>query len=486
MSGLPGRPQVLSRREMLQLLAGVGISAVLPARVGLGGAARRPNVLFIAVDDLNTRIGCFGFPEVKTPHLDRLAARGVRFERAYCQVPLCNPCRSSVLTGRRPATTRVLDNSARFREVLPEVVTLPQHFQNQGYWTARVGKIYHGGLAEQAGWDVVRRAPVPAELRRQVQVVAEGGNLEAPRARQRGGAQPGGKPRRRGSPLAWRVIDGPDEALPDGQITRRALELLRERPADRPFFLAVGYHKPHLPWVAPRKYFDLYSLDAIQLPRVPLRYREWTEANRPRRRWNEGMSEEEVPRLILAYQACTSFLDAQVEGLLDALDEAGVADDTVVILWGDHGFLLGEHGLWRKVHLYEPSARGPIICAAPGRRARGAPCRRLVEFVDIYPTLADLCRLPAPEGVEGTSFAPLMDDPHRAWKEAAFTENSRQQSVRTERRRYIQGRDGSQAELYDHQSDPGEYVNLADSPDHWPVVAEMKALLEAGWQAAAP
>ena len=478
-----GTPRRMTRRGALQVLGGGAASAVLAATasrrpaVAQAGRPKKPNVLFIAVDDLNCRLGCYGYPYMKTPSIDRLAKQGVRFDHAHCQFALCNPSRSSLLTGRRPDTTKVLNNSAKFRDALPDVVTLAQHFQQNGYWLARTGKIYHGGIEEPLGWDVMEDNPgVPPELRAKAKMVAEGGKLEPP-------APPAGAPGRAqraqagGVPLVWRSMSGPDEAQGDGQIALKGLEFLKQRPKDKPFFIAVGFHKPHLPFVAPSKYFELYDPATIKV---------WSRPpGTPPSRWNEGVSDDVAQGLIAAYFACISFMDAQVGKLLDALDEAKLADDTLIVFWGDNGYHLTEHGRWRKSTLYEVSARVPLIVAAPGAKS-GVACPRLVEFVDIYPSLAELCGLPAPAGVEATSFAPLMSDPQRAWKKAAFTRNSNGHTVRTDRWRYMELLDSSGQELYDEQNDPDELKNLATDPKAAETLKQLQEMLRKGWQAALP
>ncbi len=477
----------MTRREALSTLGALATAGMVSGSqvFAQDQRNRRPNVLFLAVDDLNTRIGCYGHAFMKTPHMDNLAAQGVRFERAYCQYPLCNPSRSSLLTGRRPDTTKVLNNEANFRAALPEVTTMPQHFQKNGYWLARTGKIYHGGLADAAGWDVMEDAPkVPRELRARVRVAARGGKEEPEEAEKTG--REGLKARRQGVPLVWSSVDGPDESQVDAQIALKGIEFIKKRPADKPFFAAVGFHKPHLPFVAPSKYFDLYPMDVIQLPRVPKDDRADLPAGASYGKlWNEGVSDEQAREIIRAYYACTSFVDTLVGRLMTALEEERLLDNTIIVLWGDNGYHLTEHGLWRKGTLFEESCRVPLIVGAPGRK-RGAASPRLVEFVDIYQALCELCGLPAPEGAEGTSFAPLLDAPDRPWKKAAFTQITRGRSLRTERWRYSEWGGPEHAELYDHEPDPNEYTNLAKDPKCAATVKELHELLEKGWRAALP
>ncbi len=436
-----------------------------------GAAAPKTNVLFIAVDDLNNDMGCYGHPIVKTPNLDRLAARGTRFDAAYCQYPLCNPSRTSFLSGMRPDTTKVTNNTVQPRSTLKDVAFLPEHFSKHGYFTARVGKLPHGTFNDAIKWDV-------SENPRRVSAGGGGQN------RQPNQVQPVG------NKVTWRATDNPDDVEPDGRTARRIAQLL-EQHKDKPFFIAAGFHKPHLPFVAPKKYFDLYPPDKIELPKEPADFRKTVPALAfTRGTDDEKMTEADKRQAIAAYYACVSFTDANVGVLLDAMDRLKLWDNTVVVFVSDHGFHLADHGgLWRKMTVFERSARVPLIVAAPGKPGKQVS-PRLVELVDLYPTLTQLCALPEPKRLEGTSFVPLLDDPKREWKKAAFTQVARGQtmgrSLRTERYRYTEWGSEGVAELYDHQIDPNEYVNLAADPKHAATVAELRKLLNGGWQAARP
>jgi uncharacterized sulfatase len=437
---------------------------------------RKMNVLFIAVDDLNNCLGCYGHPMVKSPNIDRLAKRGIRFDRAYCQYPLCNPSRTSFLSGRRPDVTQIFQNTVPPRTTLKDVVFLPEYFRQHGYFTAGVGKIAHGRFANAVKWDVYAE---PARGREDADEVREGARRRPPAAA--------------GARQIWRATNDRDEDEPDGKVARRIAQLL-EQNKDKPFFIAAGFHKPHLDWVAPKKYFDLYPPDQIVLPKEPADDRKDVPAAALNRNPNFASITDEQKRqqAIAAYYACTTFMDAQVGVVLDALDRLKLWDNTIVVFFGDHGFHLGEHGgLWAKVSLFEESARVPLIIAAPGKKS-GVASPRLVELVDLYPTLTQLCGLPTPEGMEGVSLARLLEDPDRPWKTTAFTQVQRGQnrmgrSVRTERYRYTEWDDGKAgAELYDHDADPHEYVNLVNDPKHTKTVEEMKRLLREGWRRAAP
>jgi iduronate 2-sulfatase len=433
---------------------------------------RRLNVLLIAIDDLNTRLGCYGDPVVKSPNIDRLAARGVRFDRAYCNYPLCNPSRTSLLSGRRPDTTQILDNNTPPRTHLGNVVFLPEYFKEHGYFTARVGKIAHGKYEDAVTWDVSEAARGGPGRR---------AALEAAPAERDGGAVK----------LQWAATSNRDEDEPDGRTARRIAELI-EQNRSKPFFIGAGFHKPHLPFIAPKKYFDLYPPDRIQLPKEPSDDR----ADIPpialtRTASDERMTDADKRQAIAAYHAATSFTDAQVGVLMDTMDRLKLWDNTVVLLFGDHGWHLAEHlGLWRKMTLFEESARAPMMVVAPGR-LKNAVSSRLVEFVDIYPTLAELCGLPKPTGLEGTSFTPLLEDPKRPWKKATFTvvrhgRDTLGRSVRTDRHRYTEWGDERVAELYDHELDPKEYRNLVSDPASRKALDEMRRTLREGWRASLP
>jgi len=450
----------MTRRQLM----GLPLAAPWLARA----ANQKLNVLFIAVDDLNNRLGCYGDPLVKTPNIDRLAARGVRFDRAYCNYPLCNPSRTSLLSGRRPDTTRILDNMTPPRTHLGEVAFLPEHFRHHGYFTARVGKIAHGRFEDAVRWDVSESSRPGQRYSAPPPVEKDGGAVK----------------------LRWHATANDDANEPDGRTARRIVELM-DQGGGKPWFLGAGFHKPHLPWIAPKKYFDLYPPERIVLPPTPADDR----ADIPpialtRTPSDDQMSALDKKTAIAAYHAATSFMDAQVGVLLDSLDRRQLWDRTIVLLFGDHGWHLDDHGgLWRKMTVFEESARAPLIVVAPGKKPGVSP--RLVEFVDLYPTLAGLCGLPLPEGLEGASFAPLLDDPRQPWKKAAFTVVQRREatlgrSLRTERYRYTEWGSENVAELYDHQADAREWRNLAADPQHAATVAEMRRLLRAGWRGALP
>lgn len=464
-------------RTTTLLVLGLG-SALFPGPT-FAQAPAKWNVLFIASDDLNTTLDVYSQHFVATPNLVRLAGRGVRFDRAYCQFPLCNPSRSSFLTGLRPDHTHVIDNAARFRDFDRNIVTLPQMFRKNGYYVARVGKLFHYGVPGQIGtnglddpesWDrVVNPKGRDKDDESKIVTIKPGSGF--------------------GATLSWLAADGTDEEQTDGKSASAAIKLLEEN-GDRPFFLAVGFFRPHTPYVAPKKYFEPYRLDAIQLAQDPPREREGIPPaafiNRPE---EKAMTDLQRREAMQAYYASVTFMDAQVGRLLDALDRLKLAERTIVVFLSDHGYLLGEHGQWQKMSLFEESARVPLIVAVPGKRANGQPCLRLAELVDVYPTLADLCGLTPPANLDGRSLVPLLDEPLQPWKNAAFTQVTRGQrenqffgrSIRTERFRYTEWDDGRRGvELYDHKADIEEFRNLANDPGYAGDVAALRRLLHQG------
>ncbi len=452
----------------------------------------------IAVDDLRPELGCYGRGQMVTPHIDGLAAGGTVFRRAYCQQAVCNPSRASLMTGCRPDTTRVYNLRSHFRDALPDVVTLGQHFKAHGYHSESFGKIYHRGQDDAPTWSVPFEPIRAREFR-----------LPENRDCFTFGVDDDDIPRnqRRYGPIV-EAADRPDDEYRDGHVAQAGLAAL-ERHRDQPFFLAVGFRKPHIPFVAPKRYWDLYDRDDIDLADNPFA----PEGTPPYalNNWNGLRRYTPVPRhgpvpddlareMIHGYYACVSFIDAQVGRLLAKLEELGLAEDTVVCLWGDHGFHLGDHGLWTKHSNFENACRSPLIVRAPGQAAAGAATEALVEFVDIYPTLSELAGLPQPGHLEGDSFASLLNEPDRPWKSAAFSQYPRSNeqreplmgySIKTDRYRYTEwqyrDRPGCDAvELYDHEQDPNETVNAASEPSQVDICARLSRVLNAGWRAARP
>ena len=468
-------------KRIARYVLSVGLMFLAPAGAGTAAAAEAPNgklnVLFIASDDLNNRLGCYRDPLVKTPNIDRLAARGMRFNRAYCQFPLCNPSRASFLTGLRPDTTGVQENSTHFRKNIPDAVTLPELFRKNGYYVVRVGKLFHYGVPGQIGTSGLDDPQSWQE------VVNPHGRDKDTDEDKIFSIRPGTG---FGATLSWLSAEGTDEEQTDGQGATAAIRLLEEH-AREPFFLAVGFYRPHTPYVAPKSYFGLYPLETIPLVKEPADDRDdippLALTVKPP---NYDLTAQLQRQAIEAYIASISFMDAQVGRVLDALQRLGLADNTVVVFMSDHGYHLGEHGLWQKMTLFEESARVPLLIAAPGAKAAGQACDRLVESIDVYPTVADLCGLAPLAQLEGRSLRPLLNEPAQPWKRAAYTQVRRTgdvmgRSVRTERWRYTEWDEGRQgAELYDHDLDPHEFHNLANDPAQADVVKEHRALLRPG------
>lgn len=463
----------------------------------------RPNVLFIAVDDLRPQLGCYGVDWIRSPHLDALARDGLLLERAYCQQAICGPSRVSVLSGCRPDTTGVYDLRRGLRDAMPSVLSLPQHFRQQGYETVSVGKIYHHPQDDLEGWS---KPPFQSKGDWKGRGYLTDEALEV--IKQCDAEQAAQGSDRRGLGPAFEAADVPDNAYHDGKDADHAIaELARLGSQAQPFFLALGFHKPHLPFSAPRRYWDLYDPATVPLavnPFHPQGMPELAATNFGELRGYFGMPKDgPVPdhlarQLVHGYAACVSYMDAQLGRVLAALDRLGLRENTVIALWGDHGWKLGEHALWCKHTNFELDAQAPLILATPATQGRALRSRALVEFVDIYPTLSELCGLPVPAHCEGRSFASLLADPDRAWKPAAFSQyprfnrgNVMGYTMRTDRYRYTEWLDRDQGvvlarELYDHETDPQEDVNAADEPARAPVIAELSAQLKAGWRQALP
>jgi iduronate 2-sulfatase len=435
----------------------------------------RLNVLLIAIDDLNVSLGCYDHPLVKSPNIDTLAARGVRFEHAYCQYPLCNPSRSSLLSGLRPDTSRIYDNGIPIRKVFPDIVTLPQLFMTNGYFSGRIGKIYHYGVPGQIGTSGLDDAPSWREF-------------VNPKGRDRDDQADVinfTPDRQLGAALCWMEAKGTDEEQTDGKVAAETIRML-EAHKDKPFFIAAGFYRPHVPDIATAKYFDLYPLEKITLPREPPEHiKDIPPVALTTKPLNYGIEEEKLRRFKRAYFASISFVDAQVGKVLDALDRLKLADNTIVVLFGDHGWCLGEHGQWQKQLLFEESARVPLVVALPKTGVIGTS-PRTVELVDIYPTLADYCGLRPMGTLEGRTLRPLLDNPKARWAIPAVTQQVRNDggnrimgySLRNERWRYTEWDGGKAgAELYDHFEDPHEWHNLAKDPKYGKVVSDLKRQL---------
>ena len=469
-------------------------------------AEQKPNILFIAVDDLRPELGCYGAGHMKTPNIDRLAQEGTLFEKAYCQVAVCNPSRASVLGGVRPDTTKVLANNTFLRPMMPDVLTLPQHFKNHGYTSLSLGKIFHH--SEREPGDDPQSWSEPAwyhgEPYRQW-FTKESNDFIANLKK----LPPDKRPKLFRAP-PFEASTESDDVYPDGQTALKAIETLqrmKDKPG-QPFFLGVGFVKPHLPFTCPQKYWDMYPEDTIKLPENYYRTKGAPEPafhNLYELRTYGGIppkgdiDDATALRLIRGYRACVSHMDAQVGRVLAELDRLGLRENTIVVFWGDHGYHLGENGLFTKMTNFELGTHVPLIVRAPAsaQKAAGQHSAGLVELVDLYPTLTELAGLELPKHLEGASFASLLKDPTKPWKKAAFSQYLRPgkegimgRSVRTADWRYTEWKDrqGNDmgVELYDENMDPKENTNIAGEAVNAEKMKEMAAILKAGWKAALP
>ena len=479
--------KTISRRQCLKtgLMALGGLTLTAQAQT-----KKKPNVLFFAVDDLRPELACYGRDWIKSPNIDKLAKRGMAFDRAFCQQAVCSPSRSSLLTGTRPDTTKVWDLVTHFRAALPNGVTIPQHFRQNGYFVQGMGKIYHPGYDDPQSWSVpwqTPAAPTYAKIKSEETVDED-------------------KPKGKSGP-AWEAGEVEDNFYKDGKVAEIAVATLKDLAKKKePFFLAVGFAKPHLPFVSPKKYWDLYDPAAIKLapnPYHPKDSPEYALTNSNELRNYVGMPKEGpitdtmARQLKHGYYAAVSYTDAQVGKVINELDRLGLGKDTIIVLWGDHGWKLGEHGEWAKHTNFENDTNAPLLMAAPGMKAAGAHSNALVEFVDIFPTLSELAGLPIPGHLEGVSFKPLLDNPNRPWKSAAFSQYPRGNkvmgySMRTDRYRltvWLGRNDHSHVdaiELYDHQVDPQENVNIAKHPENAELMKGLMEQWKKGWQGAKP
>lgn len=473
---------------MKHVLAFLAALLALVPITDAGEAPRRPNVLLICVDDLKPALGCYGDKVARTPNVDRLAARGVLFERAYCNQAVCSPSRNALMLGLRPQTLGIYDLSTNFRKSVPDAVTLAQHFRAAGYRTEAMGKIFHvghGNTEDEASWTVPhfkhggRMYAVPANR---------------PPAREAGDKRPA-EQRPRGTAFES-APDADDDVYADGRIAAEAvrrLEGAKSKP-EEPFFIAVGFIKPHLPFCAPKKYWDLYDRDALPTPAVttpPEGAPSYAPQFGGELRQYKGIPKQgalpaDLQRtLVHGYYAATSYMDAQLGRVLDALDQTGLAANTIVVLWGDHGWHLGDHGIWCKHTNYEQAARVPLIISAPGMTTAGSRSNALIETVDLYPTLAQLAGLPPRGKIDGQSFVNTLKDSkaaHRTWVTHVYPRGQRiGRAIRTDRYRLVEWKvpgepaEKAELELYDYQADPEERRNLA--AEQKDVVAELRAIL---------
>ncbi len=453
-------------------------------------AAERPNILMIVVDDLRPQLACYGQGHVASPNIDRLAAEGVLFERAYCMVPICGASRASLMTGIRPTAKRFVGHLAYADKQAPGIPTLNTHLEQHGYHTVSNGKVFHNLDDSAAGWSEPAWSPGR-------------GHGAAPPENTAPNEKAGGK---KGGAVAQNTDEdgntrGPpceisplrDEELADGRLARKTIEDLRRLKAlGRPFFLAAGFYKPHLPFIAPKKYWDLYPAGTIKLPANYHRPQDAPDTamhNSGELRSYAGVpetgpvSDELALNLIRGYHACVSFADAQIGRVLDELDRLDLARSTIVILWGDHGWSLGEHTLWCKHSCFETAMRVPLIVRVPGVKG-GVRTGALIELIDVYPALCELAGAPVPAHAQGRSFVPLLTHPARPWKDQAIGRYGPGDTIRTATHRFTEYSTAQRGPfarmLYDHRGDPGENVNLSEQPARAEIVSELTGRLRAG------
>jgi arylsulfatase A-like enzyme len=447
---------LMNRRDFLRLTA-VGAAALTMPNMLLSAKSIRnkPNVLFMAIDDLNDWVGCLGgHPEVKTPNLDRLASQGVLFTNAHCSAPACNPSRASLMTGILPSTSGVYHNSNPWRQsyALKNAVTIPQHFMAHGYSAVGGGKIYHGAFPDPPSWQSYfpsqqkNKPDDPMPPNRPINGIPNTAHFD------------------------WGPVDVPDEEMGDRKVAAWAIKQLQKK-HDKPFFLACGFFRPHLPWYVPRKYFDMYPPDKVTLPNVnendlddvpPI----GRKMARPQGDHKKVIEHHQWRKAVQGYLASISFVDTCVGMVIDALDKSDCADNTIIILWSDHGWHLGEKLHWRKFSLWEEATHNVLMAVVPGVTKPAGRCPRPVSMLDIYPTLIELCGLAPKNELQGISLVPLLKDPEAEWDRPALTTYGRNNhSLRSERYRYIRYSDDTE-ELYDHDKDELEWNNLAKDPKY--------------------
>jgi iduronate 2-sulfatase len=492
-------------------------------------ASERPNILFVLVDDLRPEIGCYGNDQIKTPHFDQFAKRSTTFLRAYCQAAVCAPSRASVMTGLRPDSTRVWDLRGKFRKNLPNVVTMPQHFHKHGYYTVSMGKIFHNHMPDVVSFDEPDLRPTkymtPEMIDREPESFYHDDalNQELAQVRRRRleknpNAYAGGWAYGRST----ESFDAPDSEFYDGAQTDLAIETLaRLKKKKQPFFLALGYYRPHLPFVAPTKYWDLYDRESLPMADNPFlprgspvmamnsayELKGCYDLEHVKHPAVASLAEHEARLLKHGYYASVSFVDACFGNLMRGLADIGLDKNTIVVVWGDHGWKLGEHGSWCKQTNYDIDVRVPLLVHVPGL-TRGDPCKRLVELVDLYPTLCDAAGIEIPADMEGTSFLPLLEDPNIKWKSAVFSQFHRApritpdggrymgSSMVTSRYHYVEWRQWDHikeiagelaaVELYDYQSDPKENTNIADLDSSKQIIDQLARQLQRNWRSAGP
>lgn len=448
-----------------ELFVSLFILLLLGSCTGVSEEDEKKNVLFIVVDDLNKTLGSYDHPLVKTPNIDKLAEAGIQFEHAYCNLAVCNPSRSSFLTGIRPENLGILDNRVPLQSVIENRISMPMLFKQNGYYTMSLGKVFHGNKDIQndpEAWDEIYSYSTTETGKQGKSRNMTDGNLKW---------------------CEWRAAEGEDEDQQDGQVSKKAVEFIKSD-HEKPFFLAVGFHKPHDPFVAPKKYFDLYPLEECDPPELP---EGWTPPYKhtlpSETRVFNNFSDLDKREFLRSYYACTSFMDAQVGKLLDALEESGQLDNTLILFFGDHGYHLGEHNWWNKVTIFEKGTAAPFIVVDPASDKRGVRSEAMFEFIDIYPTLAEVTGLSnIPEYLDGKSFAEVLNNPETEFRSEVRAVvkrgNMLGKMVKNKAWRYIEWDEGRKGrELYDQKSDVQEYYNLAENGEYSQVLDEMKKLI---------
>ncbi|KAA3613794.1 MAG: DUF4976 domain-containing protein [Calditrichaeota bacterium] len=520
-----------AKREFISTFAAI-ILVLFLTSCALGPDEKRPNILFISIDDLRPDLGCYGNTEIQTPNIDKFAATGVVFTQNHCQSAVCAPSRASLMTGLRPDSTRVWHLGDKFREINPDAVTIPQYFKKFGYHTVSLGKIFHNFMPDSVSFDEPDLRPPKYRTQEMVKRDAETFYFDK-KIQERQVTLRAEKLKRRPAAInyadgwnvgpAWEDSEAPDSAFYDGAQTDLAIETLKRlKTSNEPFFMALGYYRPHLPFTVPKKYWDLYDPQEITPainPFLPEDAPVFTMNSMYELRGYEGfehikhpsqfhIDDEAARRLKHGYYASVSYVDACIGKLLHALDALGLAENTIIVVFGDHGWKLGEHNSWCKQTNYNIDTHAPLIISAPDVKAKGQASPALTELVDIFPTLCDMAGIKKPTYLQGTSLSPLLNQPEKKWKDAVFSQFHRRPritpdgkrymgySMRTQRYHYVEwyywdnktklATEFVARELYDHESDPNENKNIAQNTENMQIIDRLSKKLKAGWRAARP
>lgn len=499
----------INRRTFLKKISGgIGASMLMPSLKAKNNSNNgKKNVLFLAVDDLRTQLNCYGKTQIKSPNIDRLSQEGLTFNNAFCQHATCGASRASLLTGLRDDSTGIIGLYPKVEVALPNHLTMPQNFKKHGYETISLGKIYHRADDDQKGWSKKPWRALDKYFGRGY-ITSESKKEVMQRRRKKVGDYWIVEDAHAEKGPATEMADVPYNGYSDGELADRAVKELRNlKNSKMPFFLALGFRKPHLPFCAPKQFWDMYNRDALDLannPFFPEGVTQYTMngmgelesySDMPDSIKEGGLSESQARRLIHGYNACVSYIDFCIGLVVNELEKLNLREDTIIMLWGDHGWKLGEHGAWAKHTNFEVDTKVPLIIDVPGMKSEGAKSDALVELVDLYPTLCDLCGLPKPNNLEGYSFIPLLENANRPWKKAIFSQYPRSRrdadklvmgyTVRTEKYRYtewIHVKSGGikDRELYDRSKDPQENTNVIDKPAYKSITVQMQKTLDRG------